>query len=238
METTTRQTQRDRKVYTLAREYLLSLNHVTWKILDRHLSPAVFERPDALTGIYRRVLMSAQGATMAPNVIGGAIGGVHKLDGLLCGFDPAAVVDRYADDWERVLDDIVEQLKPRGRVRRTSKSLWPRFCKTITSGAAFLAQFDAVSVFYDWVDSFDQDVESRLSLIEQLSDMVDGFGFALACDFIKELGYLGFCNLKPKSTEREVLPYCVRDDFLSPAELNFYRVLRSAVVNDISRGGA
>ena len=36
-------------------------------------------------------------------------------------------------------------------------------------------------------------------------------------------------GLKPKSTEREVLPYRIRDDFLSPAELNFYRVLRTAV---------
>jgi len=36
-------------------------------------------------------------------------------------------------------------------------------------------------------------------------------------------------SLKPKSTEREALPYRIRDDFLSPAELNFYRVLRLAV---------
>ena len=36
-------------------------------------------------------------------------------------------------------------------------------------------------------------------------------------------------GLEPKSTEREVLPYRIRDDFLSSAELNFYRVLRTAV---------
>jgi len=36
-------------------------------------------------------------------------------------------------------------------------------------------------------------------------------------------------GLKPTSTEREVLPYRIRDDFLSPAELNFYRVLQSAI---------
>ena len=36
-------------------------------------------------------------------------------------------------------------------------------------------------------------------------------------------------GLGPKSTEREVPPYHIRDDFLSSAELNFYRVLRMAV---------
>lgn len=195
METTTRQIQRDQRAYTLARKYLLSLGRVTPEMLDRHLSSAMRDkRPETLAGIYKHLLLSAQGATMAPNVIGGAIGGIGKLESLLCGFYPAAVVGKYANDWERVLDDIAVQLKPRGKVRRTKGGLWPRFCKTITSGASFLAGFDAASDFYEWVDSFDQDVESRLSLIERLSDAIHGVGFALACDFVKELGYLNFCK--------------------------------------------
>jgi very-short-patch-repair endonuclease len=36
-------------------------------------------------------------------------------------------------------------------------------------------------------------------------------------------------GLRPKPAEPEVLPYRLRDDFLSPAELNFYRVLQTAV---------
>lgn len=36
-------------------------------------------------------------------------------------------------------------------------------------------------------------------------------------------------GLRPRSAEPEMLPYRLRDDFLSPAELNFYRVLQTAV---------
>ena len=36
-------------------------------------------------------------------------------------------------------------------------------------------------------------------------------------------------SLRPKSTEQKALPYRIRDDFLSPAELNFYQVLQTAV---------
>jgi hypothetical protein len=36
-------------------------------------------------------------------------------------------------------------------------------------------------------------------------------------------------GLAPETTDLEALPYRVRDDFLSPAELSFYHVLRAAV---------
>lgn len=36
-------------------------------------------------------------------------------------------------------------------------------------------------------------------------------------------------GLAPKTTELEALPYRIRDDFLSPAELSFHHVLRAAV---------
>ncbi len=188
------QTQYDQRVYSLAREYLLSLDTVTPEMLNRHLFISADERPNLLSGIYERLLGAAQGGNMGPTVIGQAIGGVDKLESLLGGFQPAAVVEKYGGDWEAVLDDIVIQLKPRGKIRRTSRSLWPRFCKTIISGAEFLAQFDEATDFYQWVDIFDQDDRVRPALPMLLSFEVDGIGFPLACDFIKDLGYLNFCK--------------------------------------------
>ena len=77
-------------------------------------------------------------------------------------------------------------------MRRTTKSLWPRFCKTIVSGAAFLSQFNEASEFYSWVNFFDRDDKARASLPMLLSYEIDGLGFPLACDFLKELGYIKF----------------------------------------------
>jgi hypothetical protein len=188
------QAQRDQRAYALAREYLLSLEGVTSEMLDRHLSPSADERPDTLAGIYRRLLEAAQSPNMSPTVIGQAIGGVEKLADLLCGFQPAAVMGKYGDNWEAILDDIVTQLNPRGKIRRSPRSLWPRFCRTITSGAEFLAQFKGSSDFYKWVDLFDQDDRAHPALPMLLSYEIDGFGFPVACDFIKDLGYPNFAK--------------------------------------------
>jgi hypothetical protein len=129
---------------------------------------------------------------MGPQVIGQAIGGVDKLNSLLSGFEPNGVIEKYSGDWEAVLDDIVTHLKPRGKIRKEPRSLWPRFCKTIISGAEFLAQFDDATDFYHWVDIFDRDDRARPALPMLLSYEIDGIGFPLACDFIKDLGYLDF----------------------------------------------
>ena len=60
---------------------------------------------------------------MKARVIGGAIGGVEKFSLVLEDFNPKAVVAKYVGDWEAVLDDVVENLEPRGEIRRTPRSI-------------------------------------------------------------------------------------------------------------------
>ncbi|UCG12723.1 MAG: hypothetical protein JSU72_19975 [Deltaproteobacteria bacterium] len=189
------QAQRDRKVYALGKEFVLDLGVVTPETLEEHLSHSGDERPDStLAGIYRHLLGSAQSPNMSPNVIGQAIGGIDKLDAVLGGFEPTAVMEKYGSNWEAVLGDIITQLRPQGKIRRSPRSLWPRFCKTITSGAEFLAQFKDASDFYEWVDLFDQDDRVRPALPMLLSYEIDGFGFPVACDFLMVLGYSNFAK--------------------------------------------
>jgi len=50
---------------------------------------------------------------------------VRKLEPLLCGFDPARVVEKYATGRE-VFEDVVTRLKPRGNINTSSRGMWPR----------------------------------------------------------------------------------------------------------------
>jgi len=129
---------------------------------------------------------------MRAGVVGGAIGGVAALGPLLFGFDPAAVSRAFPGGWEEVLDLIEGKLAPRGKVRRTPRSIWPLYCRAILSGAAFLTQFSDADDFYAWADVFDRDHRIRPALPMLLSYEIDGFGFPLACDFLKGLGYFNF----------------------------------------------
>jgi hypothetical protein len=110
----------------------------------------------------------------------------------LCDFEPAEVLEKYRSGWDGVLGDIVAQLKPRGSVPRTSRSIWPRYCKSILSGAWFLSQFSTADDFYRWVDLFDEDERARPALPLLLAQEIEGFGFALACDLLNGLGFENF----------------------------------------------
>jgi len=185
----------DRKAYELAKGYLpsLGIEGVTPSLVDKYANPLASRvRPTSKAGIYRRLLVSGQNANMKAGVIGRAIGGVDKLSLVLEGFNPKGVTVKYGSDWGALLDEVVEKLKPRGEVRRTPRSIWPHYCRTVLSGAQFVEQFSSASDFFDWVDFFDRDERARASLPMLLSQEIQGFGFALSCDFLKEMGYVNF----------------------------------------------
>jgi hypothetical protein len=188
------QQELDRAAYTLATDFLLQSGAgkgVTPELIEKYLHLSA-PRLDTLAALYEHILESAQNANMKAGVIGGSIGGVGKLGPVLCDFEPTKVLEKYRSGWEDVLDDIVAQLKPRGSVPRTPRSIWPRYCRSVLSGARFLSQFSTADDFYRWVDLFDKDERARPALPLLLAQEIEGIGFALACDFLKELGYENF----------------------------------------------
>lgn len=182
-----------KRLYRVAYDFLVHRPGVTPEMVNRHLSPPpTSQRPTTLAGVYEHLLAAAQNATMSPKVIGGAIGGIAKLRPVLLEFDPRAIAATFGLDDTKVLDAVIATLHPTGQVRRAPQSLWPRFCRTITTGAAFLSLFEDADDFFRWVDTFDHDPRSRPALPLVISQEVAGIGFALACDFIKDMGYHNF----------------------------------------------
>lgn len=185
----------DKFVYSEAKKFLLDLciADVNASLIEKYLSPASLQQPpDSIPKIYERILESAQNANMKSGVIGRAIGGIKNLSQVLFRFDPEKVLRRYDNDWEKLLDDIERKIHPTGKIRRTNRSIWPQYCRTILSGAEFISQFVSATDFFEWVDFFDQDDRARPSLPMLLSREISGFGFALGCDFLKEMGYVNF----------------------------------------------
>ncbi|HVF99553.1 MAG TPA: hypothetical protein VND68_06925 [Chloroflexia bacterium] len=183
----------DRQAYTLALEYLTVVCNVPRELIERHINPTG-ERAKTLNAVYEKLLQSAQSAGMGPTVIGASIGGVSNLGKMLFDFDPKLVAQKYADAWKPVFEDIKRELQPRGRLRMEPGSRWPLFCRSIISGARFLSEFDTAEDFYRWADTFYDNDGTRKSLPLMLAKAIDGFGFALACAFLKELGYTRYAK--------------------------------------------
>jgi hypothetical protein len=202
------QQQLDRHLYRLAERYLLSLPGVTREMLDRRLAPdAAAQRPGDMRGVYLQMLRSLQSPQAMPRVIGGSIGGVERLGAVLFDFDPAAVAAAYstdADSCARLFAVIKDRLSPTGKLRDAPNSTWPKYCKAAASGAAFLARFGDAPAFYRWVEEHDADVERRIEAAGEIEKQVYGMGFALACDFLKGLGFHNFS--KPDVHLKDIFP--------------------------------
>jgi hypothetical protein len=185
------QARRDCKAYELARDYLLGLPGVTDEVLHHYLSTPPRDTPSTMAEVFLGLLLSLRNKGMMATVIPDEF--VNSLGQVLFDFEPVKVTHgfRSADD---LLDTIIHRLSPAGQIRRVPGGLWPLFARGILSGARFLGQFKSGPEFLAWVQTFDDDARKRAALPLLLSEEIDGFGFALGCDFLKELGFLDFAK--------------------------------------------
>lgn len=172
-----------------AREYLLSFDEVTDQMIDRQISEWKEHKPTSLSGLFRAFLMHAQNRQGMPN----AIGDIDNLADLLFGFVPSGVLMKYTS-WENLFDAIRSSgYTPPGRMQRDNKkNYWVIYCKAIISIAQFLSSYKTIEEFDDFVSGFLTNEYSRLALPLLLEKEIFGFGFALACDCLKENGYPQF----------------------------------------------
>ncbi|MEZ5329816.1 MAG: hypothetical protein R3F19_32615 [Verrucomicrobiales bacterium] len=171
------------ELYDRAKAYLLSFEPVTEEMLERQIQEWETKKPSSIKDLFKAFLHHAQNRQGMPN----SIGEIEELSSILFEFDHIAVVENYGN-WEAIFDAIFEsEYSPPGRmVKGNKKSHWVVYCKAIASISMFLARYRSLEEFQDFVDGFLTNEQSKLALPLLLSEEIFGFGFALACDFLKE----------------------------------------------------
>lgn len=183
-----------KNIYRLGYDFLLTKEGISSEIIDIHLVPQ-HNKPQNLNSIFKRFCESAQNRVMLPKVIGEAIGGFDNFSKVLFDFNPKNVMECYTkNDNLKLLENVIENLKPKGQVRKTNRSIWPLFCKSVIEIAYFLGQFKSSEEFYTWADYFANDTKSKPVLPLLISLEITGIGFPLACDLLKELGYSNYAK--------------------------------------------
>lgn len=165
------------------------------EIIDMHLAPEHQLETVTREQIMSRLLLSAQNRQSGPRVIhGGLANGWEDLGAMLHGFNPTAILETW-DTPEQLFAFFREQHavgRITGQLAETSRSLWPLFSRSILSAARFLTQYPTADEFVAWLKLFLQSPETAAALPLILAQEIDGFGLALACDFLKELGCTEF----------------------------------------------
>ena len=182
-----------KRIFEKAREYLLSFEEINKNMIEKHLNHwKEKQKANSLNDLLVAILESAQNKQGMPNTIGD----IKNLRPYLEDFAPLRIIEKYDNNWEKLFRTIENNYIPPGRmVINNPQSFWVIFCKSAISASTFLSHFSNVKEFNRCISQFYLNEYTRLALPLLLKEEIDGFGFALACDFLKENGYPEF--IKP-----------------------------------------
>lgn len=179
--------QKMQMVYSEAQKYLLSMLPETMQPtdLDKYF---IGDRRDfaSLQDIYEQFIYSAQNYQRMPNVI--------KYDerredikNILLDFDVQQI--KKLD-----VDELYQTFRKEFKVtsRDSKQNSWRKWSGSAIDVAKFMSNFKDVEDFRAFVAQFDYNLPTRMALPLLISTKIKGIGFALACDTLKELGYLNY----------------------------------------------
>ena len=174
-------------IYQLAYDYLLKIkpNSISESKLEKYF---IGDRKDftSLSDVYEQIIHSAQNYQRMPNVIKFK----ERHDKIL------EILYNY--DFKKIKAYETDELyyKFRTAFDVTSKdsihNSWRKWSKSIISAAKFMSEFNGVDDFRAFVDLFKYNLPTRMALPLLMQTKINGMGFTLACDCLKELGYLDY----------------------------------------------
>jgi len=179
----------EQRVYELAWEFLLEKVKpfgITETEIKKYLTPEQKDRPNDLNGIFKRILESAKNTDRKEKVIKN----IDNLGKILFRFNPKKTIQHYGMNYKMLIENLDQELD--NKVKQNDRGIWTVFAKTILTAAEFLSSFASGKEFYEWVEKIYEEEKSRIALPLILSNAITGLGFALSCDFLKELGYTEF----------------------------------------------
>ena len=184
--------------------YQCAYNFLASKIgknaLEKKLNHYRYHKADNMDDLFWYLLNSLT------NKVGmqATIGDIDVLGNYLFNFDPCQTHVHYQDNWKKLFKRIQVDYTPPGPMNEKNKnSYWVIFTKGILSGAEFLSQFESYEAFDDFVNSFAFNDISIGALPILLDQEVYGMGFAIGCDWLKEIGYSNYC--KPDTHTIDIL---------------------------------
>jgi len=197
--------------FKFANQFLCEDERVSKELIEKHWIPES-DKPLEINRIFERLCDSAQNMQMAPNVVSKSIGGIRKLSKVTNNFDVSYMVKTYGkEDYMKFFESIRAILNPTGQLRLESRSVWPKFCKAVIDGAHYLNTFGSHDNFYTYADKLYNSEQTKNLLPFAISFEIRGIGVALACDFLKEIGYIRYG--KP---DVHLLDILIAGKFLSP----------------------
>lgn len=140
----------------------------------------------SLNDVFKRMVVSLKNKQAYDRFIAD----VELFRDILEDFDPKKVYKKYSSNSEKLFDDFKERFGSNYKMDKSNKkNAWVQYSIGVLSCAKFLNNFKDLDNFNSFINAFSFNEFTIASLPMLLDKEIHGFGFALACDFLKELGY-------------------------------------------------
>ena len=143
--------------------------------------------PKDLKDVYKGFIASAQNGSGKSKIINFK-DREKKIKEILFNYDIKKIVKNY--NKELLLYKFNDFFKIKNIESKNNS--WRIFSKACIDSAFFLSRFESLTEFDNFVKYFDKNEHTRVALPLYLSTYIDGYGFALSCDVLKELNYVNF----------------------------------------------
>lgn len=176
-----------KKVYEEAYNFLK--NKVDVPVLKKQLEYYHTYKPNSIKDVFKQMVGSLKNKQGYVNFIAD----IDQMDSILLGFEPKIIFKKFDDDWKKLFLEFKEKFGQNYKMDIDNKrNAWVMYSRGVLSCSKFLSNFDSVKEFDDFVKSFFHNEFTIASLPMLLEKEIFGFGFPLACDFLKELGYVQY----------------------------------------------
>lgn len=139
---------------------------------------------DTIEAITKRLFSSLRNRNMMRDVINYA-DKKDIVDKILLNYDPYAILDKWNE--ETLFLEFNSHFKIKNS--ESKLNLWRQWSNSIISGTKFIIKHKNKENLVSFIDSYQKNEEDKIKLVLILTKEIKGMGFALACDFLKEIGY-------------------------------------------------
>ncbi len=176
-----------KRVYEEAYNFLK--NKVEEPILKKQLEYYHEYKPESIKAIFKQMTESLKNKQGYVNFIADT----NDMNIILLDFEPKKVYSKFGNDWKKLFLEFKSKFGQNYKMDIDNKrNAWVIYSRGVLSCSKFLSNFDSVKEFDDFVRSFFHNEFTIASLPMLLEKEIFGFGFPLACDFLKELGYVQY----------------------------------------------
>jgi len=179
-----------KKFYKISYEYLLNNlpQGITKEILETYLI-SNHDEYDNLNNIFKKLTESSRNYQSMPNTIN-YTKNKDIIDKILCEYDYKKILKKYN------VDLLYEEFKNNITFNNNTskKNNWYKWTSSIIDSAEFISQFETIDDFKNYINCFSYNELTKLALPFSISIEIKGIGYAIACDFLKEIGLEEYCK--------------------------------------------